>query len=228
MTDEQGDTVEITQLTAGTDFGLFRKIEHLHRVQLVAGALAHMPQGFLARFYRFLAGDTESVVIAATRNGRLVGFVTGTLRANELFKSFVFASPLRMVAYGIGLLFKPSLLVRIASISRRLIPENRTGSDRQLLSIAVATEYGRSGIGRVLFHALALWFRQHGAEHFDILSAFSQKAALQFYERHGASKVGETTLGGLPSILFRYTSGRAFPAADDPNLTSPRSPAAEK
>ena len=72
--DGRGGAITITQLTGSEDCRVFREIEGLHRAQLAVGALAQMPQGFLASFYRFLAGEPESVLITAGRDGRFAGF----------------------------------------------------------------------------------------------------------------------------------------------------------
>jgi len=76
--------------------------------------------------------------------------------------------------------------------------------ERQLLSIAVDPGDLRSGVGIGLFSALRGWVRSHGAEDFGVIAAKTQTAALHFYRRCGAAEVGETTLGGLSSIRFRY------------------------
>ena len=76
--------------------------------------------------------------------------------------------------------------------------------ERQLLSIAVDPRVGRSGVGTELFNALCDWFRSSGAEDFGIIASKTQTAALQFYNRCGAVKVGEMRLGGLNSIRFHY------------------------
>jgi hypothetical protein len=62
MPDALGKTARIARLDGGQNFRKFQQIEALHRAQLAAGALAHMPDGFLAHFYRYLATRIDCVV----------------------------------------------------------------------------------------------------------------------------------------------------------------------
>jgi GNAT superfamily N-acetyltransferase len=217
MTDTSGGTAKISRVSGTEDCQTFREIEALHRMELAAGALAHMPPGFLASFYRYLAARSDCVVMKAEKEGRLAGFVVGTLRASNLLKSFVLARPLEVAGHGPRLLLRPRLLFRIVSLASKLMAGAGQSDldDRQLLSIAVDPPSGRSGIGTALFDALCDWFRVTGVDYFEIIAATTQTAALQFYGRCGAVEVGKTRLGGLDSVRFRYDL-RPVPDSDGP------------
>jgi ribosomal protein S18 acetylase RimI-like enzyme len=206
MPDALGKTAKIARLDGGRDFRTFEQIEALHRAQLAAGALAHMPAGFLAHFYRYLATRTDCAVFIAETEGRVAGFVAGTLHASGLLKSFLLAEPLRTLGYGLRLLLAPRLFFRVGSLARHLAAGGRDSDmdERQLLSIAVDPSDLRSGVGTGLFSALSGWFRSHRVEDFGVIAAKTQTAALHFYRGCGAVEVGETRLGGLSSIRFRY------------------------
>jgi ribosomal protein S18 acetylase RimI-like enzyme len=206
-----GKTATITRLHGREGERTFHQIEALHRAQLAAGALAHMPATFLAGFYRYLATRTDCVVLTAEKDGAVAGFVAGTLHASGLLKAFVLAQPLQMVGYGAKLLLTPTLLFRVVSLASQLVSRGPEPDidERQLLSIAVDPGDIRAGIGRTLFHGVQDWFRSQGADDFGIIAARTQIAALEFYRRCGAVEVGETSLGGLSSIRFR----RAVPPA---------------
>jgi ribosomal protein S18 acetylase RimI-like enzyme len=206
MRDVLGKTVRIARLEGEVPRHTFREIEVLHRAQLVAGALAHMPDGFLANFYRYLVTRADCVVLIAEKEGRLAGFAAGALHASSLLKSFVLSEPLEMAGYCIRLLLDPRLLYRILSLALNLATNTQHSNmdERQLLSIAVDPLVGRSGVGTELFNALCDWFRSSGVEDFGIIAAKTQTAAVQFYDRRGAVKVGEMRLGGLDSIRFHY------------------------
>jgi GNAT superfamily N-acetyltransferase len=205
MPDPLCKTANIARVDGRQDFRTFEEIEALHRAQLAAGALAHMPAGFLASFYRYLATRTDCAVFVTETEGRVTGFVTGTLQASGLLKSFLLAEPRRTLGYCVRLLLAPRLLFRIVSLARHLAAggEEYAMDERQLLSIAVDPRNLRSGVATGLFAALCGWFRSRGAEDFGVIAAKTQTAALQFYKRSGAVEVGETTLGGLSSVRFR-------------------------
>jgi GNAT superfamily N-acetyltransferase len=207
MPDALGKTAKIARLDGAGDFRSFQQIEVLHRGQLAAGALAHMPAGFLAGFYRYIATRSDCAVFTAESEGRVAGFVAGTLHASGLLKSFLRAEPLPTLGYSVRLVLAPRLFCRIVSLARQLAAGGRDSNidERQLLSIAVDPGDLRSGVATCLFNALREWFRSHGAEEFGIIAAATQTAALHFYRRCGAAEVGETTLGGLSSIRFRCT-----------------------
>ena len=206
MPDALRKTAKIVRLDGGHDLRAFRQIEALHRAQLAAGALAHMPAGFLANFYRYLATRTDCAVFTAETEGRMAGFVAGTMHASGLLKSFLLAEPLWTLGYSVRLVLAPRLFFRIVSLARHLAAGGRDADmdERQLLSIAVDPGDLRSGVGTGLFSALRGWFRSQGAEDFGVIAAKTQTAALHFYRRCGAAEVGETRLGGLSSIRFRY------------------------
>jgi hypothetical protein len=68
MPDALGKSATITRLGAAQDFHTFQQIEALHRIQLVSGALAHMPPGFLAIFS--LSHDPDRLRRLRCRNAR--------------------------------------------------------------------------------------------------------------------------------------------------------------
>ena len=212
MPDARRKTANIAQLDGHEDFRTFQNIEALHRAQLSAGALAQMPAGFLANFYRYLATRTDCALFAAETQGRMAGFVAGTLHAPGLLKSFLLAEPLPSLGYGLRLLGAPRLFFRIVSLARQLGAGGRKSDmdERQLLSIAVDPADLRSGVGSGLFSALRGWFRSHAAEDFGVIAAKTQTAALHFYKRCGAAEIAETKLGGLSSIRFRYVLRSEF------------------
>jgi ribosomal protein S18 acetylase RimI-like enzyme len=222
-----GKTVKIARLEGGGDRRTFQEIEALHRAQLAAGTLAHMPTGFLASFYRYLANRTDCVVLTVEQGGRMSGFAAGTLHASGLLKSFAVAKPLEIVGYSAKLLLEVRLLFRVLSLAGHFVAGAKQShmDERQLLSIAVDPGCSRLGMGTDLFNALCDWFRICGAENFGIIAARTQTAALQFYKRRGATEVGETRLAGLDSVCFRYV---LHPADSNREVSKPRSREGEK
>src|SRR5262245_11535384 len=135
MPDVLGKTTRIARLDGGEAYRTFRQIEALHRAQLAAGALAHMPTDFLAGFYRHVATRPDCVVLIAETEGGLAGFAAGTLHASGLLRSFLLAEPLEMLRYCTRLLLAPRLLLRVVSLARHLVGRQPDMDERQLLSI---------------------------------------------------------------------------------------------
>jgi len=61
-----------------------------------------------------------------------------------------------------------------------------------LVSMWVATEYRRTGTGRLLVDAITTWAKAHGARSLLLLVTSSNDAAMQFYRRIGFSLTGRT------------------------------------
>jgi GNAT superfamily N-acetyltransferase len=201
-----GYTSRITRLKGDENPVLFLDIARLHRDRLAAGALAQMPEEFLAAFYRHLAFQQESVVFVAQGEQGVSGFVAGTTIGSSLFKSLISARPIKTIKYSLILLLNPRLMLRISSLVLHLVRSaSRVNiSDCELLSMAVASSRTGIGIGRELLESLCHWFSEMGMTSFDIIAADTQVAALRFYAHHGAIAIGRIELGGLQSVHFRY------------------------
>jgi GNAT superfamily N-acetyltransferase len=198
--------MHVTKLRGAEDTRIYGQIGQLHRKQLAAGALAHFPNRFLASFYRYLARRDDCAVFAVEKQGHVIGFVAGTIQSSGLLPSFAMESPIEMMRSSIALMFEPRLLGRIISLlffMATRVKRSHLG-ECQLLSIAVASDNGRSGVGSALFVALCQWFRSVGVTSFEIIAATTQAPALQFYKRRGAVEIDRAVLGGLESLILLY------------------------
>jgi GNAT superfamily N-acetyltransferase len=196
----------VTKLTGAEDTRIYGQIGALHRRQLAAGALAHFPDRFLATFYRYLARRDDCVVFVMEKQDQVIGFVAGTLRSSGLLTSFAMEFPVEMMRSSILLMFELRLLGRIISLLFFMVTQAKRShfGGCQLLSIAVASDNERAGVGSALFVALCRWFRSFSVTSFEIIAATTQVSALQFYKRHGAIEIERAVLGGLESLILVY------------------------
>ena len=197
-------------LLAGTEPDwIFSRIEELHRVELSVGALAHIPQGFLGKFYKHIATQSDCVVFAALEASRVVGFVCGATTTGSLlgrFARFAHSYPSTIIASVLRLIARPGDLRRLLQLAGSLVghqPKEWIGGP-QLLSIAVDRTESARGIGKQLFGGLSDQFSRKGIHEFVVIAAHTQASALAFYRRLGCTPVAETMFGGLPCTVFRY------------------------
>jgi GNAT superfamily N-acetyltransferase len=61
-----------------------------------------------------------------------------------------------------------------------------------LVSMWVAPEARRGGVGRLLVDAVVLWAADHGAQDLYLMVTSGNHAAIEFYERYGFSMTGRT------------------------------------
>ena len=206
MTQRANNFIKIVRLTGREPDPLFSAIETLHRAELSAGALAHMPHGFLRRFYRHMAAQHDLVVLAALEDRRVVGFVSGSVveaRFSSLIERFARSHPRTLIAAAFRLMAHPAAVLRLASLSRSLMRGPAPISGPQLLSIAVYRAEVARGVGRQLFEALSTEFMRRGVREFNVIAAHTQVSAIAFYNRCGCIPTSQVVLGDLPCTVFR-------------------------
>src|SRR5262245_56545092 len=121
MTQQASSFIRIVRLTGVEHESVFSAMETLHREELSAGTLAHMPHGFLRRFYMYMAAQRDLDVLGAFNGARIVGFVSGSFVDAHLFRlvrQFASSNPGTMVAVALRLVGRPTdtlRLIRLAS-----------------------------------------------------------------------------------------------------------------
>jgi ribosomal protein S18 acetylase RimI-like enzyme len=74
----------------------------------------------------------------------------------------------------------------------------------QLLSMWVAPEYRRAGVGKVLVDAIAAWAAGRGARTLRLMVTSNNDSAMAFYRRNGFSPTGHTEPYPNDSALTEY------------------------
>jgi ribosomal protein S18 acetylase RimI-like enzyme len=78
-----------------------------------------------------------------------------------------------------------------------------------LISMWVAPEYRRSGVGRLLVDAIATWVSDRGAQNLQLMVTSSNHAAMAFYKRNGFAMTGRTEPYPNDPALIEYEMSRA-------------------
>lgn len=199
--------IEVHTLSDNSDQKLYQKIAELHRVQLKAGILAELSINALSRFYRFVAtNEPHSVLIIATRDNDVCGFICGTLDLQRLYIQFIKRHPITAISNVLFLATKPALYKRIGSLIQYIgkPAQYTTQTKAELLSMAVSPSNMRSGTGRCLLEALANYFKRHEVLSFKVISSHTQQEAHRFYRAMGGEPVGTLEIGLLESVQYHF------------------------
>jgi glycosyltransferase involved in cell wall biosynthesis/ribosomal protein S18 acetylase RimI-like enzyme len=175
----------------------------LHREGLPESFLPRLGDRFLRRLYRALSADSGAVAVVAVNGGdEVVGFAAGAVSVSGFYRRFrrrhgvaagVAAGP-RLLRRGVisGLRETAKYPVQIAS-----------GTDAELLSIAVAPDHGSRGVGRALARDVIDGLADRGAGEVRVVVAADNDRANRFYESLGFRPAGQIAVhDGVPSNLL--------------------------
>jgi ribosomal protein S18 acetylase RimI-like enzyme len=194
--------VNIVRLGWDSEAQYFLDIARLHERELKAGLLAKLGPVFLSDFYRYVAADRDSVVLAAVDGKHAIGFVSGTVDIGRFYHRFLLHRGFRLAWHLVPYLLRRGSLSRIGSFRTYLSRGRSELPSSELTSLAVDSSIQRSGVGKALFRAFREDLCNRGIPLFKVSAATTQAAALLFYPALGARQVAVTRLGELELIVF--------------------------
>lgn len=180
------------------------QVAALHAGNIDQGFLATLGVPFLALMYRAIDEAVDSVLLTEERDGRVVGFVSGSLGMGPIYR--------RMLRrpYALAWVLWPSLL-RPARV-RRIFDILRYGKqnddsvalpEAELLSIVVDPAARGSGVAERLYRRLEDHFRERGIPAFRITVGDALAPAHRFYLRVGAVPAGRIEVhAGEGSVVY--------------------------
>lgn len=177
---------------------IFRQVAKIHVDQLNVGLLASFGSPFLERFYRRAATDPRAIFIAIIKDGEVIGFVLGCVSP---FKFYIRILVWLWPSIIWHLLWRPGDFRRGLSLARYVGSKPSIPSP-ELLSIAVAPAFQRSGAGAKLLRQFQLRLHVYEISDFRVTASETQDNAIKFYRKYGGVIVSETDLGGLKSFTF--------------------------
>lgn len=169
----------------------YRQVAALHAANIDRGFLSTLGQPFLALVYRAVDESPDGVLIMEVREGRVLGFVAGSVGMRTIYRRLL-RRPLPLLFALAPSLFMPARLRRIFEILR--YGRGGSGGARwpaaELLSIAVAPEARGQGVADALYGRLVEHFRSRGIGAFRIVVGDALGPAHRFYQRIGAMPAG--------------------------------------
>jgi len=168
------------------DDATLRAVAGLHASCISQGFLSSLGARFLTVLYRAIDRSDTAVLIVATNDSGVIGFVAGGSGMGPIYRQMLRDLPALLAALA-PVIVRPRKLLGILEILRR------GGGDRdadlpehELFSIAVAPAARGSGAADRLYQALSTHFREHGVGAFRIVVGDSLAPAHRFYKRMGA------------------------------------------
>jgi ribosomal protein S18 acetylase RimI-like enzyme len=153
------------------------QVAALHAELLAASFLGRLGRPFLAKLYRYMAGDDSFrgwvAAIDNTPGAPLAGYLVATLDATG-FYGRIYRRHFAPLALSVlrRALTRPSIAFEALGVLTGGAPESRLEGDRaELLSIAVQPSARKDGVGRKLVAALAGEIRRVGGKTCSVVVA---------------------------------------------------------
>jgi ribosomal protein S18 acetylase RimI-like enzyme len=173
-----------------------------------AATLGFLGPAFFATLYRTLIVGPHAVGFVAEANGRLIGFVLGTMRTRVALRDALQRSAVRLAARAAAALARrPG---RIGDVLAALRYPGRAHADgAELLVIAVAPDWQGRGVGRALTRALDVAFRAYGIAIYRVTAKARVPGVEPFYRGLGFTSVETFDLFGEPWTVYERASSDA-------------------
>jgi ribosomal protein S18 acetylase RimI-like enzyme len=172
----------------------------LHGSLLPGSFLSTLGVTFLGLLYRRVLRQPGSLLLVASSDGRVVGFIAGTEDTFGLYRSFLRHDGLpATAATARGVLRHPSAGLRIAETVRYGRTASVPGVElprAELLSMGVVPEARGKGLASSLVTALQDRWRGAGVFRARVVVSLDNGAAIATYERAGFAPVGRLDVHG--------------------------------
>jgi ribosomal protein S18 acetylase RimI-like enzyme len=183
----------------------------LHAGQIREGFLASLGPRFLGRLYRRVPRVGNSFLLVLEKEGRVVGFLAGSVDVGALYKAFLIRDGAPAVLDCAG---------RLLRSPRRVFETLRHGTsgdpaEAELLAVAVDPEARGLGGGNMLVEGFLTEIARRGRSTADVVVASENVRAIALYRRTGFAVVERFELHrGSESLLMRHSG----PPVEEPSL----------
>lgn len=173
---------------------LIRKLEQkdvteiagIHVKEIPSGFLSSLGISFLKLIYQSMVRSEDSFCIVAEENGRIIGFVSGTIGIGKFYKEFFKKN---FIKAGMILFLKalnPQFAKKIfETLFYPARKEQTKLPNAELMSIVVDKKYQGKGVSKDLFKRLVQEFKKRGIDKFKVTVGSNLVAACKFYEKMG-------------------------------------------
>jgi len=197
--------MQVIRLNKKTHDGIYQQIAIIHENLLAEGVLAKLGSNFLMKLYKALVNDSEAAVYVIQENEKILAFVSCTTNTNNFYKQFIYSNWTSMILI-LPKLCTPILLKRSFSLLKYLIKKTDNETPvAELLSIAVAKDAHRVGLGSKLMTKVFDFMKENHVDSFKVTAALTQKSAHKFYESKGGISMESIELGKLKSYIYHFT-----------------------
>lgn len=192
-----------------------KQVAELHAAGIDRGFLTTLGPRFLRLMYQAIAESPTGVLEVERRDGRVVGFISGSDGMRPVLREML-RHPIVLAAALAPAVVRPHMIAGIIEVLRAA-SRTRSGARglprAELLSLAVDVGYRGQGIAEALYRTLQSRFHATGVASFRIIVGDALLPARRFYERMGARPIGRTEVhrGGGSTIYIHETRYQAKP-----------------
>lgn len=179
-------------------------VAQLHISGISTGFLPQLGEKFLVMMYEAIATDQRCVLEVHRAEGKVVGFVAGSVGLKEV-RAALLGQPLRLAMALLPALNSFERVTKLAQTALHVRRKKPVANcpDAELLSIVVSDEHQRKGIAKLLYLQLAEKFLSRGERAFCIVVGGQLAAAHNFYLAMGAKVLSEIQIhDGMPSTIY--------------------------
>jgi ribosomal protein S18 acetylase RimI-like enzyme len=195
-------------------------LARLHRERIVPSFLGTLGPRFLRRLYRRVVLDPGAFAVVAERDGAVVGFVSVALDTRRFYRSFALRDGVTAGAAAAPRLVRalPSVIetwrypAQDAASGNGTHPTDEadataaTGSEAEILSVAVAADAAGHGLGGRLTRAAVAHLERLGVGRVRVVTAADNEAGLRLYEGAGFVRHAEVEVhAGVPQHVLVWT-----------------------
>lgn len=191
--------LEYTRADHNTERSVFQEIAAIHQTEIRHGALPLFGARFLASLYRGLATTAKTGVWIASRDGRVLGFLAGTVNPAACFRSLLLRHGATFCVQALRSGNLGVILSRLFSIARypfRTAKLQRSTHQAavhlpELLAMGVAPTARRQGVGRQLVGLFQTFLQDQGlSPAFSVTTNRAEVESNHFYQALGGVPIG--------------------------------------
>ncbi len=174
----------------------------LHIENISSGFIASLGPTFVKQLYRGIAGCKYGFCLVALEQGHVLGFIAGAESVGRLYKFVLLRRGLLMSACLVRFVFS---LRTIGKVFQTLLYPSRTSEEyppAEVLSVVVASDARRMGVGHKLMHAALDEFRRRGISAVKLAVAVDNESANKYYLKEGFEKAGVYDSHGVQTNIY--------------------------
>lgn len=194
-----------------------RNVSALHKEHINSGFLSSLGAPFLNILYRSLVDFEKGILLVAENEGKIIGFISGTVDTNVFYKYFLKRNFFRIAFVLLSKVFSINVIKKVLETAKYSKKDLEISvPDAELLSMAVAENFQGKGIAKQLFEKLVNEFHDRNINEFKIIAGNQLDEANKFYQKIGCKKIGEIEVhkGNFSSVytfknkVYMDTKGR--------------------
>ena len=178
------------------------EVAGLHAEGIFTGFISSLGPKFISQLYRGIAACPSAFCFVALEGNRILGFIAAAESVGKLYKSVILRRGLLMLGPLLRFAFSPRT---IRKIFQTLLYPSRTSKEypsAEILSVVVAPDARRRGVGSKLMRAGLEEFSRRGIAKVKVAVAADNGPANRYYLKEGFEKAGVYDSHGVATNIY--------------------------